>query len=86
MGSSEGLPPRWRDNMRERRACLFRYRCDESLTPTEAESVAEELIADNGKGRWDFRVVQLDEGGCEWEFRFKPRLANVVRYPGRPRR
>lgn len=77
------LPPRWLDNMRERRACLFHYRCDGSLTAAQAESVALELIARNGTGRWDYNVVQLDAGGREWEFRFKPQLAKIVRMRSR---
>jgi hypothetical protein len=82
MPGSEDLPPRWRDNMRERRACLFHYRCDRSLTADQAEAIALELIADNGTGRWHHSVVQLDTAGRDWEFRFKPRLANVVRLRG----
>lgn len=86
MERPEKLPPRWLDSMRQRRICLFHYRCHRSLTTTQAESVALELIADNGKGPWDFRVVQLDAAGRDWEFRFAPRLARVLRFRSAGRR
>jgi len=83
MDSADELPPRWRDNMRERRACLFHYRCERRLTVSQAESVAQDLIASNGTGEWDCRVVQLDAGGREWEFRFRPQAAKVIRFRSR---
>ena len=73
------LPPRWRDSMRLRRACLLHYQCERSLTARQAESVALELIEDNGEGRWHCMVVPLDASGRDWEFRFKPRLATATR-------
>lgn len=79
MDLPDTLPPRWRDNMRQRRACLFHYRSERKLTEAQAESVALELIENNGEGRWEFSVVQLDASGSDWEFRFRPRLAKVVR-------
>ncbi len=78
------LPPRWCDSMRERRACLFHYRCETTISAAQAESVALELIKQNGKGQWDCRVVKLDAGGSDWEFRFKPQLARVVKFRPRP--
>lgn len=81
--TTDGLPPRWLESMRERRACLYRYRCPQTLTDTQAESVALELAKVNGTGRWDCSVVCLDGAGRDWEFRFKPRLARVVKFRSR---
>lgn len=75
----EDLPPKWRENMKHRRACLFHYESDRSLSVARARSIALELIADNGKGEWDCGVVQLDAGGRDWEFRFKPHVPAAPR-------
>lgn len=83
MDSADELPPRWCENMRERRACLFHYRCERSLTTRQAENVAQDLIASNGTGKWDCSVVRLDSVGRDWEFRFKPQTAKVIRFRSR---
>ena len=71
----EPVPPRWHDSMRLRRSCLFRWQSERALTNAEACSCARDLISSHGVGEWDYVVVQLDSGACDWEFRFKPHRA-----------
>lgn len=79
MATAEELPPRWLDSMQQRRPCLFHYRSERALTERQVEAVALKLIADNGTGDWHHRVVRLDSAGRDWELRFRPRLAKVIR-------
>lgn len=70
----EYLPPKWRESMEQRRACLLHFKPDRPLSVRRARSIALELVATVGAGEWDCGVVQLDASGRDWEFRFKPHV------------
>lgn len=76
---SEDLPPKWQENMEQRRACLLRYESADALTVERARKVAEKLADKHGDGAWETNVVKLDSAGKDWEFRFKPELERVQR-------
>lgn len=78
-GLPEHLPPKWLESMHQRRACLLHFESEKPLSPGRARFIALDLLASNGEGEWDCGVVQLDSGGCDWEFRFKPRVPPVDR-------
>lgn len=69
----EDLPPKWRQNMQERRACLFHFEPDNPISARRARSIALELIVRTAEGEWACEVVQLDDDGRDWEFRYRPR-------------
>ena len=73
------LPPRWRENMQCRRACLLRFDAERPLSTRQADALAAELAESHGEGDWDCTTVQLDGNGREWEFRFKPHVAPIRR-------
>ncbi len=75
----EDLPPKWRENMEQRRACLLRYESERPLSERKARAIALELVASIGDGEWECSVVQLDESRRDWEFRFKPHIDRVPR-------